>query len=311
MLNSIVPGGSGGRIRKDDRNMWELERKIDTNDNDGDDSLYSLSSAPSSEDEVEYDIMEDECITDLKGNRILPVKEIVMAINRSMCCKKCAIAGYHQYLRDFLAFTDEHEERIKREEDEKWFDSRNDRLEWQLSQRKTTRDLYSLFCGMKNEQSAEEMICKEFSVSEETYGFATSIFGLCSKKKNSHVFRIDAEKVVASKNKFHGNTKIKKFAINYKIAAAMEQMGCGTTQIAMLSAFLDLPPSWATVNWHLREIESVLGPVQEAKKQESENDALALEVELAKASDDLELHECTIEGHKHPPLPKIKGSYGM
>ena len=99
--------------------MWELERKIETDDNDDDDSLYSLLSASSSEDDVEYDVMEDECITDLKGNRILPVKEIVTAIDRSMCCRKCAIAGHRQYLRDFLAFTDEHEERMKREEDEK------------------------------------------------------------------------------------------------------------------------------------------------------------------------------------------------
>ena len=121
-LASIIPGGIGGRIKEDSGPIWELEKKTD-NDDDDEDSLYSLSLAPSSEDEMDYDVMEDECITDLKGNRIIPVKEIVMAINRSMCCKKCAIAGHCQYLHDFLAFVDEHEERIKREEDKKWFNS--------------------------------------------------------------------------------------------------------------------------------------------------------------------------------------------
>ena len=50
--------------------------------------------------------------------------------------------------------------------------------------------------------------------------------------------------------------------------------------------------------------------MQEIKKIESETDALAHEIELARECNDLELHECTIEGHEHPPLPMIKGSYG-
>ena len=88
-------------------------------------------------------------------------------------------------------------------------------------------------------------------------------------------------------------------------------MGCDTTDIATLAIFLDLSLSWSTLNWHLREVEKVLGPVEEMIKKESEKYALAVEVALHLQNNDLEKHECTIEGHEHAPLPMIKGSYGM
>ena len=123
-------------------------------------------------------------------------------------------------------------------------------------------------------------------------------------------FRIDADKISFSNN-FHANSRAKKFAINYKVVGAMQQMGCGNTDITTLSVFLDLPTSAAVVTWTLREVEAVLGPVQILKKEESERDAVALEVSLHQDNDDLETHECTMEGHTHPPLSMIKGSYGV
>ena len=37
---------------------------------------------------------------------------------------------------------------------------------------------------------------------------------------------------------------------------------------------------------------------------------MKVEVELAKASNDLEIHNCNVEGYDHKPLTKLKISYG-
>ena len=198
------------------------------------------SSGVSDDESLDCDEVEGECVTDLKGNRIVAVSKLATAIKKSMCCKKCAVAGHQQYMQDFLTFTDTHEEKVKKEEGEKWFRNMDERLKWRMSQQKTTRELYSIFCGYRSNQSMEDAVCKDFSVSKETYRLATSIFGLCSKKKNSHVFRIDADKISFANN-FHANSRAKKYAINYKVVGAMQQMGCGATDITTLSAFLDLP----------------------------------------------------------------------
>ena len=55
-----------------------------------------------------------------------------------MCCKKCAVDGHRKHIRDFLAFTDMHEEKLRREEDDKFFADKLERLEWRTSHRKTT-----------------------------------------------------------------------------------------------------------------------------------------------------------------------------
>ena len=45
------------------------------------------------------------------------------------------------------------------------------------------------------------------------------------------------------------------------------------------------------------------------KREESEMDALTDEVQSHIDHDDHMTQECTIEGHEHPPLPLVKGSY--
>ena len=90
----------------------------------------------------------------------------------------------------------------------------------------------------------------------------------------------------------------------------MQQMGIGTSQIAMLAVFLDLPLSWSAVNWHLSEVEKIIGPVQQLKKEESEKVALDEEIILHTNVNDLDHREYTMDEHKHPLLPKIKGIYG-
>ena len=164
---------------------------------------------------------------------------------------------------------------------------------------------------MNNTKSAEDIICKEFSVAEETYGMATSLYGICSKKQNSHYFRIASPKISERMRiSFHGNAKAKTFAINYQLAAAMQQMGCGNTDDATLAGFLDLPATWSVITSHLQQVEKVMGPLQIRMADESMENALADEIKCIKKYGTLEHHECTIQGHAHPPLPLVKGSYG-
>ena len=59
-------------------------------------------------------------------------------------------------------------------------------------------------------------------------------------------------------------------------------------------------------------MEHTLGKIQISAKERSEEDAVKEEI-LAHEEhkdDGLTRHECTIRGHEHPPLPKLKGSYG-
>ena len=125
------------------------------------------------------------------------------------------------------------------------------------------------------------------------------------------MFQIDAPLI--SKNMreiFHGLARAKTFSVNYQLAAAIQAMDCGSTDVATLVAFLDLPASWSTVTSHMKQCEKVMGPIQISLADESKKDALADEINCTGDADELVLHECSIKGHEHPPLPKLKGSYG-
>ena len=61
---------------------------------------------------------------------------------------------------------------------------------------------------------------------------------------------------------FHGNCKAKLYSINYKLAAAIQTMGNGNTDVATLAGFLELPASWSSVSRHMQMAEEVMGPVQ-------------------------------------------------
>ena len=87
-------------------------------------------------------------------------------------------------------------------------------------------------------------------------------------------------------------------------------MGCGNTDAATLAGFLNLPGSWSSIERHMKRVEEVMGPVQMQKREESKMDAASGEVQAQKEHDDYQTHKCTIEGHDHPPLPLVKGTYG-
>ena len=176
------------------------------------------------------------------------------------------------------------------------------RLEFRDERRKSTRELYSLFYGLRNNKTAEDIICKEFSVAEQTYGFATTFFGLCAKKSRSHIFRVDAEKIGAGVRKdFHPLARGKQFSLNYKLCAAIQQMGCGTSDVATLAGFLELPSTGSSIAKQLKNVEGVMGKVQIEHSHLSEKEAVAEEIKAHKENEDLLTHSCTIEGHEHPP----------
>ena len=117
---------------------------------DFDDSSYLSNSSyvEEEEEELEYDDMENECITNMHGNRILPVDHIAKVIKEKMCSKKCATSSHKKLMKEFMAFADEYESEIKKEEEnEQLFYSRIEHFEWLIDNRKNTRELYIIFCG--------------------------------------------------------------------------------------------------------------------------------------------------------------------
>ena len=67
--------------------------------------------------------MEHECVSDLKGNRILQVGKLVKELKRAMVCRQCVVENYRVFFRSFLVFTDEHEKEVREDEKEKAFSS--------------------------------------------------------------------------------------------------------------------------------------------------------------------------------------------
>ena len=200
-LINLSSGGSGGRRKPDEENDWKMDKcqnklQFDKCFDGEDDSSFSSSSI-SSDESLEFEEKEENCITDMQGNRIISVGKFTAAVKKSMCCKKCAIDGHRKYIQDFLHFAKEYEEKIQREEASIFFQDKIERLEWRVEHRKTTSELYSMFCGKNKQQSVDDRVCKEFSIAEETYGLATTMFGLCSKKKIAMSF-------VLTQTKFQG-----------------------------------------------------------------------------------------------------------
>ena len=254
-LLSLRSGGSNGRFVNED-DQWTFS-SIDTrtrfiagNESDSDSSDFSTGSSFEEEEdiELEFDEMESNCIRHLKGNRILEIEKICEILEKKTVCRKCAIQGHTNRMKDFIAYTVEYENKIKEEEDDEIFYTKKDRFEFRLEKKKCTQELYQMFCGGQ-ENSIEEAICKSFTIAEETFGVATSLIGVCRRSKRSHTFRIDAERISENiRSTFHKNAKYKKYAINYRLCAALQQMGCGNTDAATLAGFLDLPVTGDVMN---------------------------------------------------------------
>lgn len=167
------------------------------------------------------------------------------------------------------------------------------RIDWNGNRRgeKQQRSCIKCFCGKHSGVNVEDPICKEFSLSEEMYGFATSIFDICIQKIDAHAFHINVEKILGNIcNKFHKNMRAKSFSLNYQLPVAMQQMGCGNTDVATLSEFLGILTLGSPLSRHMWDV--------------------ADEIKVHMDSANLKTRECKIDGHEHPPILMIKGAYG-
>ena len=316
---NLRSGGMGGRERPetvDDHLPWNLEWKDgDDDDNESSDSEYTVSSDSEEEDEVPDDLGDEDeanCISDLEGNRLLPLGKVMNVMSNSMCCTKCAIQNHKVLMDEFIDFCSAYEEKMKREETELIFYSKVDRLQWRSDNSKSTKELYAMYNGSKRGGiCTNDRLISRFNVSEQTMGCATSLFGFCGRKRRPHQFRVDADKIrVSIRSSFHHHSKGKMYAMNYQLAAAIQQMGCGPADVSTLCGFLSLPIS--SVQYHVKRAEQVMGPIQLLNKECSQREAVVKEIAAHQINetDGLKYHACDTEGHKHDRLPLLKGSYG-
>ena len=123
-------------------------------------------------------------------------------------------------------------------------------------------------------------------------------------------FRLRLTNLFGPEKYFHHHARGETLPLNYQLSAAVQSIGCGPADASTLSGFIDLPGK--SIEYHLKNAEKVLGKIQIEKRKLSEDDAVRNEVKAHKEheKEGLKYHECTMEGHEHPPLPMIKGSYG-
>ena len=142
-LLSLRPGGTGGNCAMSKREMdtrWQLDKGSEASlvdcfeDSNSAYSSASSSKSDASEDDdlLEYDILEDACVTDMRGCRILRMESLAKTIQQKMRCKKCALSGHTDYINEFINFTVEYEAKLEKDERELLFGSRMDRMEWKL-----------------------------------------------------------------------------------------------------------------------------------------------------------------------------------
>ena len=131
-------------------------------------------------------------------------------------------------------------------------------------------------------------MCAIFCCRGDVWVCDVGLYGVCGKKHRSHVFRVDAEQIgEAVRKTFHKNSKGKQFSVNYKVAVALQQMGCGTTDVATLAGFVDLPSSGSAIEKQIKQVERVIGEIQIVKREESKVEALPDEVIVHENEDDL------------------------
>ena len=316
LVNLCAGGIRGRRIinNKEDEPPWNLYgmNNSEKKDDEDDDSDFSVSTASSIDTDDFEDLEEDEancCVDDMSGNRLVPIEKLAHVLRNNVCCRRCAAFNHMKEINRFLAFAEEYEKKVDEDEKRTVFENRLQQVEWKLSKRKTTAELFEMFNGEQTNQVIDR-ICCDFIVCEETFGFATTVYGTCRREKRPHTFQIMPKMVGSSIRKnLHKNMKSQQYAINYQLCAAIQQMGCGPSDAIMLAGFLDMS-SGDKIKRALQQVEKVLGPVEEKLKEECEIEAVNDEIRLARENDDLEMHECDVSGHEHPSLPKLKVSYG-
>ena len=98
-------------------------------------------------------------------------------------------------------------------------------------------------------------------------------------------------------------------SLNYQLSAAIQQMGCGPVDINTLCGFLGLPCK--SIQHHIKQVEHMMGQIQLSKRELLEEELVKMEIVAHEREEKggVQVHACTIGGHEHPPLPKLKGLY--
>ena len=179
-LDALRSGDFGRQSRRavfpqEKEDWWKLEGKkvlCEEIMSDKDDSSYSSHSSKDSEeslfDEGLGDHKLEQCVSNLEGNRILPIKKMMGGLRSSMTCRRCVIKNHKRLTKDFLAFCANYEEDIEREEATKLFRSWTDLLEWWLSRHKKVGELYQMFLAHETRNgSIPNKLCINVRVVEE------------------------------------------------------------------------------------------------------------------------------------------------
>jgi hypothetical protein len=176
-LIALTPGGNGGQIRKGRMEHdidWTLDTgspvcvaalfaadKEDEFDEDDSDSEYIVGEDEEDkfdEDNSDSEDEDEECLLDMVGNRILPVKKLFDAVTENMCCKKCAAREHSKFVSQFLSFSRKYESTVSEAEGQLYFGSKLERYEWRLQHRLSVGELYQKFTGTNNSMSSEQRV---------------------------------------------------------------------------------------------------------------------------------------------------------
>jgi hypothetical protein len=155
---------------------------------DEDDSGCEYIVGEDEEDEFDKELVQnlededEECLLDMVGNRILPVKKLFDAVTENMCCRKCAARKHSQFISQFLSFSSKYESTVSEAEGQLYFGSKLERYEWRLQHRFSVGEMYQKFTGTNNSMSSEQRVCKTVHMFERTCGLATSLYGICGNK---------------------------------------------------------------------------------------------------------------------------------
>ena len=103
---------------------------------------------------------EMDCISDLEGNWLLPIGQVLNVIGNSMCCAKCVSSNHKALMDKFIDFCTAYEDMIKKEENDALFYSSLERTEWQVRYHKSIKELYAMYNGSKCGSMKKKMVSR-------------------------------------------------------------------------------------------------------------------------------------------------------
>ena len=129
---------------------------------------------------------------------------------------------HKDYIRDFLKFCDEHEERCRTDLAAQKFYGSTQRLEYMMAQNKAVRKLHEEFCGNRKGGNDNDIL-RGVVFLEQTYGIDTSFFGMFQRRRKPHAFHVQAKQVGTNiSSQFHKNVRKKLIVLIYQLFCTMK-----------------------------------------------------------------------------------------